>query len=82
MTIPATYDLPAGYDNWKQSQPDSQLVSERNQQFTIEFGDDQNTFTKETYKTLSSAMQEAKRLFMRFGYAILTDEFGNEMGRW
>ena len=80
MTIPSSYDLPHGYDSWKQSQP--QCTEEQDENFTIEFGDDVATFTKQTYKTLTSAKQEAKRLFTRFGFARLLDDNNNEIERW
>jgi len=82
MTIPSSYDLPAGYDSWLQSQPHQALIQEPNQYFTIEFGDDNNTYTKESYKTLSSVKKEAERLFKRFGFARVLDEDGIELERW
>ena len=80
MTIPQSYDLPVKFDQWLTTPPD--YVPEQDEHFTIEFGDDVATFTKQTYKTLTSAKQEAKRLFMRFGFARLLDDNNNEIERW
>jgi hypothetical protein len=80
MTIPSSYDLPAKYDQWLSTPPDSKPEEDEN--FTIEFGDDVATFRKQTYKTLTSAKQEANRLFNRFGFARLLDESGVELERW
>lgn len=82
MTIPSSYDLPQGYDSWLQSQPHQAEVIEQDENFTIEFGDDVATFIKQTRKTLTSAKQEANRLFNRFGFARLLDESGVELERW
>lgn len=80
MTIPQSYDLPAKYDLWLTTPPD--YIEEQDENFTIEFGDDVNTYTKDTYKTLTSAKQEAERLFKRFGFARLLNESGVELERW
>lgn len=82
MTFSPQQDLPAGYDSWKQSQPHQELIPEPNQNFIIEFGNDINTFTKESYKTFSSVKKEAERLFNRFGFARVLDESGVELERW
>jgi hypothetical protein len=80
MTIPQSYDLPTKYDQWLTTPLDS--PEEQDEHFVIEFGDDVATFSKNTYKTLTSAKQEAERLFNRFGFARLLDESNVEIERW
>lgn len=82
MTIPSSYDLPVSYDSWKQSQPYEPELLETEEYYTIEFGDDVASFKKEVNSTLTDAKWQAKRLFERFGYAILFDESGVKLEAW